>query len=95
MKNYKTRVHLVEPTKLLERVTVDNMRFLNPLGHDFEGGAYYISPILSSQYNDFAIWKRENGKHPITNIRNELYKNVYLPNSQFIIATVLLESTVF
>ncbi|MBD5100952.1 MAG: hypothetical protein HDT29_06880 [Clostridiales bacterium] len=32
---YKTRLPLVEPTKLLERITVDNLCFINPLGHDY------------------------------------------------------------
>ena len=39
-------VCVIRQFKLLERVTVDNLRFLNPLGHDYVGGAYYISPEL-------------------------------------------------
>lgn len=46
---YKTRLKLIEPTKLLERITVDNLRFLNPLGHNYESGAYNINPIVSDE----------------------------------------------
>lgn len=39
---YNTKLELVEPTKMLERITVDNLRFINPLGHDYIAGAYTL-----------------------------------------------------
>ncbi|MCX4361766.1 MAG: hypothetical protein OSJ74_00040 [Clostridia bacterium] len=85
MKNYKKRVYLVEPTKLLERVTVDNLRFLNPLGHDYAGGAYDISPVVSDKQfaDNFAEYTTDKGTvaPPKTNLRNEVYKNIYTTNA--------------
>lgn len=39
---YNTKIELVEPTKMLERIPVDNLRFINPLGHDYVSGAYTL-----------------------------------------------------
>lgn len=46
---YNTKLELVEPTKMLERITVDNLRFINPLGHDYVSGAYTLpTPSVNS-----------------------------------------------
>ncbi len=86
---YKTRLPLVEPTKILERVSVDNLRFINPLGHDYASGAYSISPeIIEDDANYlFAEWYGdENTTDPMqqnTNLRFEVYHNLYDTNSNF------------
>ena len=82
---YKTRLNLIEPTKLLERVTVDNLRFLNPLGHDYASGAYDISPQVSDKQfaDNFAEYTTDRGTTAPqrTNLRNEVYKNIYTTNT--------------
>ncbi|MDE7336906.1 MAG: hypothetical protein K2N32_02200, partial [Clostridia bacterium] len=80
---YKTRLPLVEPTKLLERISVDNLRFINALEHNYTGGAFLISPSVSGNYN-FAEWESDKGAAapPSTNIRNELYYSLYDKNDE-------------
>ncbi len=86
---YKTRLPLVEPTKILERASVDNLRFINPLGHDYASGAYSISPeIIEDDANYlFAEWYGDkNTTDPIppkTNLRYEVYHNLYDINFNF------------
>ena len=83
---YKTRLNLVEPTKLLERVTVDNLRFINPLGHDYISGAYYIKP--DSAPSEFATYYGSTSVENAdpSNAKNVSYKNLYLPDSIPIVA---------
>ena len=79
---YKTRLPLVEPTKLLERITVDNLRFINPLGHDYVSGAYTIE-VNEKNVSSFAEYFGSSPTYPnqnTTTIKNELYKNVYAYN---------------
>ena len=75
----KTRLSLIEPTKLLERITVDNLRFLNSLGHDYSSGAYNIEPVLDKLglFANF-LGTYEFDPANTTTIKDELYKNVYL-----------------
>lgn len=75
---YKTKLSLVEPTKLLERITVDNLRFINPLGHDYVSGAYNISPVGGIGENiNFAEYSGgPSSDPPRTTIKDEVYKNV-------------------
>lgn len=81
---YKTRLNLVEPTKLLERVTVDNLRFLNSIGHDYINGAYFISPELYKEEREYIFAKYlTSDKSSETNIRNEVYKVMHSTHSQF------------
>ena len=78
---YKTRLNLIEPTKLLERVTVDNLRFLNPIGHDYVGGAYNISPTINHE-NTFTFATFLGGDNgvssdtPSNNLKDRVYKNI-------------------
>lgn len=86
---YKTRLNLVEPTKLLERVTVDNMRFLNPIGHDYVGGVYNISPKLNIDDGNymFAVFLGDQNTTapipPTTNLSTESYFNLYAIDKPF------------
>lgn len=80
---YNTKLELCEPTKLLERITVDNLRFINPLGHDYVSGAYNISPDVEidkpnadTTIYSFATYTEGGDIPPETNIRNEVYKNI-------------------
>ena len=71
---YKTRLNLIEPTKLLERITVDNLRFINPLGHDYASGAFDISPESNDEGHGYYFAKYEDygTSHKESNIRNEV-----------------------
>ncbi len=75
---YKTRINLIEPTKLLERVTVDNLRFLNPIGHDYAGGAYEISPTVNHEDTlTFATYLGGDYSNTLSNdLQNRIYKNI-------------------
>ena len=82
---YKTRLNLIEPTKLLERITVDNLRFINPLGHDYASGAFDISPESNDEGHGYYFAKYEDygTSHNESNIRNEVYKAIYNPGVDF------------
>ena len=82
---YKTRLNLIEPTKLLERVTVDNLRFLNPIGHDYAGGGYFIEPTekpYAYLFADYLGDREVTGSSSRTDIENRVYKNLYGKNSE-------------
>lgn len=79
---YKKRVRLVEPTKILERETVDNLRFINPLGHDYVSGAYNVSPEEDGTTINRRFATLTNPSNPESiDIKNDLYANVYKLNS--------------
>ena len=93
---YNTKLELCEPTKLLERITVDNLRFINPLGHDYVSGAYQISPTvqtISGANYSFAKYAGSGSLLPVgvpptwesyeTNISNTVYSNIYGVNKLF------------
>ena len=94
---YNTKLELCEPTKLLERITVDNLRFINPLGHDYLSGEYQISPTvqtISGANYSFAKYEGSGNLYPEgfpiptwekfeTNIRNTLYSNIYGVKTSF------------
>lgn len=95
---YNTKLNLLEPTKMLERVPVDNLRFINPLGHDYVSGAYQISPTvqtISGANYSFAKYAGSGSLLPVgipptwesyeTNISNTVYSNVYGINTFFAI----------
>lgn len=75
---YKTRLNLIEPTKLLERVTVDNLRFINPIGHDYVSGAYYLSPEINIKDTlTFAAFLGGGYSNTSSNdLQNKVYKNI-------------------
>lgn len=81
---YTSTLSLIEPTKLLERIPVDNRRFLNPLGHDYTKGAYTISPQEYEPTNDvdyqFATYTQFMPTPITTNKKNTLFKNVCASN---------------
>ncbi len=77
---YKTRLNLVEPTKLLERVTVDNLRFLNPIGHDYANGGYFTDPSekpYAYLFADYLGNREVTGSSSTTDIKYRVYKNLY------------------
>ena len=94
---YNTKLELCEPTKMLERITVDNLRFINPLGHDYLSGTYQISPTvqtISGANYSFAKYAGSGNLYPVgfpipnwekfeTNIRNTVYSNIYGVNTLF------------
>lgn len=84
---YNTKLELCEPTKMLERITVDNLRFINPLGHDYVSGAYNISPVEDSEggtgdqnFYFFASFTQGGIAPPSTNIKNTVYDNIIAVN---------------
>lgn len=84
---YNTKLELCEPTKMLERITVDNLRFINPLGHDYVSGAYNISPAEDSKggtgdqnFYFFASFTQGGIAPPSTNIKNTVYDNIIAVN---------------
>ena len=89
MKKYNTIINYIEPTKILQRVTVDTFNNTYPLGHEYE--ASYITYANTDGVNN-------NGDYPnvpyatITPPSN-IYKDIY--NVGETIALVALRGSVF
>ena len=65
MKKYNTIINYIEPTKILQRVTVDTFNNTYPLGHDFLGNI------------GNATYKTTEYAYSLQNAPTDLYKNIY------------------
>lgn len=65
MKKYNTIINYIEPTKILQRVTVDTFNNTYPLGHDF----------LENVGN--ATYKTTDNAYSLKNAPANLYQNIY------------------
>lgn len=79
---FNQRINLVEPTKLLQRVTVDTLTFKRPLYHDYAANAVPISKveIIEHPYNDGD--KVDSATFPLP----DLYKTISNRNALIIYA---------
>lgn len=65
MKKYNTIINYIEPTKILQRVTVDTFNNTYPLGHDFLGNI------------GNATYKTTDDAYSLKNAPANLYQNIY------------------
>ena len=76
MKKYDTIINYIEPTKILQRVTVDTFNNTYPLGHNYVGQSQIAAPTIVRNANAFngspiplpalqvplsALWRRACG----------------------------------
>lgn len=69
MKKYNTIINYIEPTKILQRVTVDTFNNTYPLGHEYSGFEEYVS------YEQYPEASADNA--PEINAPSNLYYKIY------------------
>ena len=69
MKKYNTIINYIEPTKILQRVTVDTFNNTYPLGHEYSGFEEYVS------YEQYPEANADNA--PEINAPSNLYYKLY------------------
>ena len=73
MKKYNTIINYIEPTKILQRVTVDTFNNTYPLGHEYSEGFDYINYTVTMKAEVPGIYAA-----PVTtHFPKNLYKNGY------------------
>lgn len=78
MKKYNTIINYIEPTKILQRVTVDTFNNTYPLGHEYSEGFNYINYTITVKAEVPGIYEA-----PVTtHFPKDLYKNGYFVATQ-------------
>ena len=77
MKKYNTIINYIEPTKILQRVTVDTFNNTYPLGHAYSETAFYI-PYTAEANPSGDIFNEPK----VYGISNTTYKSLYSTKEQ-------------
>lgn len=83
MKKYNTIINYIEPTKILQRVTVDTFNNTYPLGHDYQGGGKYITYEQTPEADDRYA--------PEVSVPSNLYTDIYFQSQTIDVKAVKIK----
>lgn len=83
MKKYNTIINYIEPTKILQRVTVDTFNNTYPLGHDYQGGGKYVTYEQTPEADDKYA--------PEVSVPSNLYTDIYFQSQTIDVKAVKIK----